>query len=178
MEDKVANTIGHEAERPLVVFSLDGRRYGLELDLVSRVIRAVAVTPLPQAPSIILGVIDLGGAVIPVVDIRRRFNLPPREIRLSDQLVIAAAGGMTVALLVDDTPGVIDARSEICSGAGKILPGAKFIDGAVTLDDGLVLIHDLGRLLSLEEETAIAGALNAAGFDAAANRAGGRPEEG
>jgi purine-binding chemotaxis protein CheW len=149
-------------ERPLVVFSLDGQRYALALERVERCFRAVAVTPLPQAPAIVLGIIDLGGQVVPVIDIRGRFGHPQREPRLSDHLVVARAGRRTVALLVDDTIGVIDGSTGKVVPAGEILPGLGSVDGAVKLDDGLILIHDLDRLLSLEEETAIDRALGAA----------------
>ena len=145
--------------RPLVVFSLDDQRYALALDRVRRSIRVVAITPLPEAPEIVLGIIDLGGVVIPVIDIRKRFNHPPRDLRLSDHLVIAETGRRTVALLVDETRGVIEASPESCSPAGEIVPGLELVDGAVRLEDGLILIHDLEHLLSLEEETSIDRAL-------------------
>ncbi len=150
------------AQRPLVVFSLDDQRYALALPSVQRCIRVVAITKLPDAPAVVLGIIDLGGAVIPVVDLRKRFDHPPREVRLSDHLVVARAGARTVALLVDETRGVIEASPESCAPAGEILPGLELVDGAVKLEDGLILIHDLQRLLSLDEQTAIDHALRAA----------------
>ena len=141
--------------RPLVVFSLDDQRYALALASVQRSIRVVAVTPLPETPPIVLGIIDLGGVVIPAIDVRKRFNHPPRDVRLSDHLVIATTGKRTVALLVDETNGVIEASPENFAPAGDILPGLGLVDGAMKLEDGLILIHNLERLLSLEEETAI-----------------------
>jgi purine-binding chemotaxis protein CheW len=147
--------------RPLVIFSLDGQRYALPLGRVQRCIRVVAITPLPEAPAIVLGIIDLAGMIIPVINIRRRFELPPRDASLSDHLIVATTGKRTVALLVDETKGVIEARSESYSPAGEVLPGLELVDGAVKLEDGLILIHDLERLLSLEEETAIDRALSA-----------------
>jgi purine-binding chemotaxis protein CheW len=152
---------GEAAEQPLVVFSLDGRRYALALARVRRSIRVVAITPLPGAPAMVLGIIDLGGVVIPVIDIRMRFNHPPREVRLSDHLIVATTGKRTVALLVDETRGVIQVTPEGYAPAGGILPRLDLVDGAVKLQDGLILIHDLERLLSLEEETAIDRALSA-----------------
>jgi purine-binding chemotaxis protein CheW len=147
------------AERFLVVFLLDDRRYALALDRVQRCLRVVAVTPLPEAPAIVLGIIDLGGVVIPVIDTRSRFHHPPREIHLSDHLLIATTGKRTVALLVDETKGVIEASPENHAPAEGILPRLEFVEGAVKLADGLILIHDLARLLSLDEETAIDRAL-------------------
>ena len=141
---------------------MDHQRYALALDCVQRSIRVIAFIPLPGAPAIVLGIIDLGGMVIPVINIRKRFNHPPRDFRLSDHLIIARTGKRTVALLVDETNGVVDGSPENIVPAGQILPGLVFVDGAVKLESGLILIHDLERLLSLEEETAIERALSAA----------------
>ncbi|MDD5307818.1 MAG: chemotaxis protein CheW [Deltaproteobacteria bacterium] len=145
--------------RFLVVFALDDQRYALALDRVQRSIRVVAVTPLPEAPAIVLGIIDFGGVIVPVINIRKRFNHPPRDVRLSDHLVIATTGKRTVALLVDETRGVIKASPGSYAPAAEIMPRLELVDGAMRLEDGLILIHDLERLLSLEEETAIDRAL-------------------
>jgi len=145
----------------LVVFSLADQRYALPLDRVRRAIRVVAFTPLPESPTIVLGIIDLGGVVIPVINLRERFNLRPRAVRLSDHLIIADTGKFTVALLADETMGVIEVQSSSCVPSNGIMPGLGLLDGAVKLADGLILIHDLGRLLSLEEESAIDRGLSA-----------------
>ena len=162
-----------EAERSLVVFSLDDQRYALALARVQRSIRVVAITPLPEAPAIVLGIFNLGGVVIPVVDIRKRFNHPPRDVRLSDHLIVATTGKRTVALLVDETKGVIEASPESYAPAGEIVPRLELLDGAIKLEDGLVLIHDLERLLSLDEETAIDRSLSATGGSVAPVPVGG-----
>ena len=67
----------------LVGFSLEGQRYALPLSVVRRVVFAVQVTLLPNAPGIVLGVVDFHGDVIPVLNVRRRFQLPERAIRVS-----------------------------------------------------------------------------------------------
>ena len=154
--------------RPLVVFLLDEQRYALALSQVLRCIRVVAITPLPDAPAIAMGIVDIGGLVVPVINIRERFEHQARDVRLSDQFLVATTGRRTVALLVDATTGVIEASPESLAAADEILPGSKLVDGAMRLPDGLILIHDLERLLSLEEDTAIGRALGAAaGRDAA-----------
>jgi purine-binding chemotaxis protein CheW len=167
MAAELVETRAEAREQPLVVFSLDDQRYALALARVQRAVRVVGITPLPKAPPIVLGIIDLGGVVIPVIDIRQRFNHPPRDVRLSDHLIVATTGKRTVALLVDETKGVIEASPESFAPAGEILPGLELVDGAMKLENGLILIHDLERLLSLEEETAIDRALSASsGSDA------------
>ena len=73
----------------LVVFFLNEQKYALYLPAVERVVSAIEVTPLPQAPDNVLGIINVMGKVITVVNIRKRFGLPEREIDLSDQFIIA-----------------------------------------------------------------------------------------
>src|SRR6266853_41985 len=80
----------------LVVFRLDEERYALRLDVVERIVQAAEVTPLPNAPTIVLGLIDLEGRVLPVLNVRRRFRLPEREIGPADQFLIARTERRTV----------------------------------------------------------------------------------
>ena len=163
MEALLAGTGIKAAQWPVVVFMLDDQRYALPLAQVKKSIRVVAITPLLEAPPIVLGIMDLGGAVIPVIDIRKRFGHPSRDIRLSDHLIVAATQRRTIAILVDESKGVVEISPQNYAPAEKILPGLKLVDGAMTLMDGLVLIHDLERLLSLDEETAIDRVLNDVG---------------
>jgi purine-binding chemotaxis protein CheW len=143
----------------LLIFSLDEQRYALRLAAVERVVRAAAVTALPKAPEIVLGVLDLQGRVIPVIDLRRRFNLPPRELRTSDQFVIAQANALTVALSVDGVESVLKGPGEAVLAADDILAGTTYLEGVTRTADGLVLIHDLATLLFPEEELLLAQAL-------------------
>ncbi len=146
----------------LVVFRLADQRYALRLGVVECFVRAVEVTPLPGAPAIVLGAIDVGGSVLPVLSLRRRFGLPEREIGVTDQFLIARTSSRTVALVVDEALGVIAVPGEAVTRAGRIVPGLEHVQGIVTLGDGLVLIHDLATCLSLEEKRALAEALDAA----------------
>jgi purine-binding chemotaxis protein CheW len=144
----------------MVVFILDEQRYGLPLSAVARAIRAVEVTPLPKAPDIVLGVVSVAGQVIPVFNIRKRFRLLEREVGLNDQLIIARTSRRAVALLVDSVTGVMNlSRREIVSPE-DIVPRTQYIEGVVKLEHGLVLIHDLDKFLSLDEERHLDRALN------------------
>ncbi len=142
-----------------VTFELDEHRYALKLSDIIRVINVVSITPLPQAPGIVLGVINNHGQIIPVVNLRLRFNLPERQLELADRLIIARSPKRNVALLVDAVSGVIEILPSSISTASSILPDTKYIDGAIRLSDGLILVHDLAQLLSLEEESALAAVL-------------------
>ena len=142
-----------------VVFTLDEQRYALYLHAVTRVVRIVEITHLPKAPEIIRGVVNVQGQVIPVVDIRKRFRLPEREPELSDQLIIANTASRSVALVVDAVEGVIEHSRQEMIPPEKILPGTEYIEGVIKLEDGLVLIHDLDKFLSLEEDKELDAAL-------------------
>jgi purine-binding chemotaxis protein CheW len=143
----------------LVLFALDEQRYALALASVERAVRAVAITSLPKAPSAVLGIVNVKGNVVPVYDLRRRFRLPEREINLTDQLMIARTSRQIVALLVDTVNGVFEVPEEEITSAEKILPEVEYVRGVVKLPDGLVLIHDLDRFLSSEEERILDEAL-------------------
>jgi purine-binding chemotaxis protein CheW len=142
----------------LVVWTLDAQRYALPLPVVERVVRAVATTPLPDAPVVILGVIDMHAQLMPVVNMRLRLHLPPREVALTDLLVVARGARRELAFFVDAVPGVID-RPPDTLPTNAVAAGDGCIAGIVRLPDGIVLIHDLDRLLSLDEERTLDVAL-------------------
>ena len=143
----------------LCLFTLDERRYALTLLCVERVVFVVDITPLPKAPPVVLGVVNVKGDIVPVYDVRRRFRLPQRAINLTDQLMIARTSQQTVALLVDSVDGVIEVAEEDIAAAQGILPDIEYVQGIVKLPDGLVLIHDLEQFLSAEEERTLDEAL-------------------
>jgi purine-binding chemotaxis protein CheW len=143
----------------LCLFTLDERRYALTLSCVERVVFVVDITPLPKAPPVVFGVINVKGNIVPVYDPRRRFRLPQRAINLTDQLMIARTARQTVALLVDSVDGVIEIAEEDIAAASGIFPDIEYVQGVVRLQDGLVLIHDLEQFLSAEEERTLDEAL-------------------
>jgi purine-binding chemotaxis protein CheW len=142
-----------------VVFTLDEQRYALYLSAVTRVVCTVEITSLPKAPEIVQGVVNVQGQVIPVVNIRKRFRLPEREMELGDQLIIASTARRSVALVVDAVEGVIEHSRQEMIPPEKILPGTEYIEGVIKLENGLVLIHDLDKFLSLEEDKELDTAL-------------------
>lgn len=145
--------------RRLVVFGIGGQRYALPLLAVERVLPMVAVSPLPKAPSVALGVINLHGQVVPVLNIRSRFGLPPRHYGLAGHLLVARTDRRILALPVDEVFGVKEAAAETVTPPGAVLPGLGYVAGIVTLADGLIFIHDLDTCLSLDEERRLAEAL-------------------
>jgi purine-binding chemotaxis protein CheW len=149
----------------LVHFNLDDQKYALFLSAVIRIIRVVEITGLPKAPEIVAGIINLQGQVIPVFDIRMRFRLPAREVRLDDQMIIATTAKWTVALSVDSVDDVIEIPEERITAAEQILPELGYLEGVIKTEGGIVLIHDLEKFLSLPEEKALGEAMEALNHD-------------
>jgi purine-binding chemotaxis protein CheW len=139
-----------------VVFWLDEDRYALPLAAVDRIVRAVHVTPMPRAPGIVLGAIDVQGRVLPVFNIRRRFGLPERTVDPADYFLIAHTARRTVVLVIDAAQGVF----EHAATAVNIAPDLEHIRGVIQLDDGLVLIHDLEHFLSPDEARVLDDAMS------------------
>lgn len=143
------------ASDQFVVFALDDQRYAVSLALVERIVRAVAVTTLPDGPDILLGVIDVRGRVVPVIDLRRKLGLPGRHVVPADHFLIVQANRRLVALVADEANGIVTLPLAAIAQSDAIYPGLKAIRGVARLDDGLVVIHDLLQFLSLEEAAAV-----------------------
>lgn len=148
-----------EMTNQYVVFVLDAQRYALHLSAVDRVVQMVHVTPLSKALDIVLGVVNIQGRVIPVINLRRRFRLPEREIALTDQLIVAHTARRPVALVADAVMDVVECSEQSLIAAQSILPAVDYLEGVVKLKDGLILVHDLDTFLSLDEENSLDRAL-------------------
>jgi purine-binding chemotaxis protein CheW len=112
----------------------------------------VEVTPLPKAPEIVLGVVNVHGRVIPVLSIRRRVGLIEGETSLSDHIIVADTASRSVALVVDAVIGVVERTAEEITVAEKIVPGTEYVEGIAKLEEGMLFIHNLDRFLSQHEE--------------------------
>jgi len=142
-----------------VTFHLDDGRYALPLAAVERIIRAVYVTQVPLAPSVVLGAIDIEGRIVPVLSVRRRLGLAERPIDPASQFLIAQTRWRRVALLIDAVETVIECPRAAIAEATLIAPQLEYIRGIIHLTDGLVLIQDLERLLSADEARGLDDAL-------------------
>jgi purine-binding chemotaxis protein CheW len=152
------------AELPpeLLVFEVGGQRFGLPAADVREVLRAVTLTPLPHAPALVEGVINVRGTLVPVLDIRARFRLPPKPLDHTDHLIVARAAGRLVALRVDRALELARPDAAAVERAEAVVPGVVYVAHLAKLPDGIVLIHDLNTFLSHAEAAALAEALSAA----------------
>ena len=143
----------------ILVFTLDARRYALLACDVVQVVRSVAITELPGAPLVVEGVIDVRGDILPVLNLRRRFDLPKRPPGLSDLLIIAAAGSRRIAVRVDAHAGVQRIDPAALSRTDDTLSQSRYVAGLARIPDGMVVIQDLASFLSEAESDSLARAL-------------------
>jgi purine-binding chemotaxis protein CheW len=157
-EDKMNKSI-HTATDQIVVFTLDELLYALPLPTVVKVIHAVEIRHLPEAPEIISGIINVKGRIIPVADIRKRFGLEEREIDPDDRIIIADTGKRHIAILVDTVTGIRDLAPRQMAVTKETLPFAEHLRGVAKIDDELILIYNLEQFLNLDEEKELEQAL-------------------
>jgi purine-binding chemotaxis protein CheW len=143
----------------VLLFTLEGQRYALPVVDVRELVRAVRLTPLPRAPDVVEGLMNLRGELLPVLDLRRRFRLPPRPLSPEDHFIVAQAGARRVVLHVDRTEEVLTLAPGTLDETPRSLPGVGYVAGAVKLPEGLVLVHDLRSFLSEAEALALDTAL-------------------
>jgi len=151
----------HTESEDLVIFGLDQHSYALRISVVQQILRMVEITPLPRAPAIVQGIINVRGSIVPVLRMRERFGLSPRASRLNDHLILARTSRRLVALAVDRVLGVTTRDAKEMTHPERILAGLDYVEGVVKLEDGLAFIHDLDTFLSLDEEIALDEALPA-----------------
>jgi purine-binding chemotaxis protein CheW len=152
-KEPAAEKQGMRQEIQLACFRVGSETYALDILRIKEIIRPQKLTPVPKAPPFIEGVINLRGAVIPVVDLRKRFD---REVGNNDRktrIIISALSGKIIGLMVDEVSEVRRySRQEIQPSpqflAGK---GAEFFLGVCRREDDLVMVLNLEKILSSEE---------------------------
>ncbi len=130
-----------------IIFALDDQHYALSVKSVKNVIRATALTYLSEAPDLVLGLLNLGGDFIPVIDIREQFALPPKNIQLSNRIIIADVSKYTIAFIADGVEDVVSLEKKPLDQSVDIFPGMeKFLAGISRHNGRNVLIYDINTL--------------------------------
>ena len=144
-------------EIQLAVLNVGGEKYALDIMRIREIQRHQSITRIPKVPDFIEGIINLRGAVIPIVDMRKRLDLAVTEPTRKTRIVIANVVNKIVGLLVDEVKEVVRVnRGDI--GAAPSLTrgiGAEYIMGVVKQKDDLLLLLDFDRILSTEERVRI-----------------------
>jgi purine-binding chemotaxis protein CheW len=147
--------------REVLVFEVGGQTYGLPTADVRELVRAVTITPLPNAPAAIEGVVNVRGRVLPVLDVRARFHLPAKPLDPSDHFIVASAGARGVILRVDRASHLALVDEASVQPPETLGASATYVAGVAKLEGGLVLIHDLTTFLSDAESASLDEALRA-----------------
>ncbi|HWS02996.1 MAG TPA: chemotaxis protein CheW [Gammaproteobacteria bacterium] len=132
-----------------VTFRLEEEVYGINVMQVQEVLRVTEIAPVPGAPDYVLGIINLRGNVVTVVDTRERLGLGSKEMEESTRIVIIEADKMVVGILVDAVAEVVDLRASEIESAPSVGndESSKYIQGVASRDGELLILVDLNKLL-------------------------------
>jgi purine-binding chemotaxis protein CheW len=149
-EDKAK--AGEDSAESWVLFLINEQIYALQLSEVERIIRSVEILPLPEAPPHVVGVINIHGSIIPVVDLRIRFGQPSRDIRVEDHFIVGRKGSVSVVLPVDAALTTV----EVQNGFKPVNAEAqsRCLRGVSSLDLGVVYALDLEKVAAGSEDFA------------------------
>ncbi len=138
--------------RQWVTFSLAGESYGIDVMSVQEVLRLTDIAPVPGAPHFVLGIINLRGSVVTVIDARTRLGFPTQEPTDVTRIVILEVAGQVMGMLVDSVAEVVEFRESDIESTPNVQSddGAKFM-GVFTRGDDLLIVVDLERFLAPDE---------------------------
>ncbi|MCR4430529.1 MAG: chemotaxis protein CheW [Tepidanaerobacteraceae bacterium] len=144
-----------EKIRQFVEFKLGEEEYGVDILQVKTIERMMPVTRVPKAPSFVEGVINLRGEIVPVIDLKKRFDLPPSQITDNTRIIIVSLEDITVGMIVDSATEVIQLPQEAIEPAPNITGGidSSFLDGVGKLDGKLLILLNLSKVLKPQEVT-------------------------
>ncbi len=142
-----------DLDEQYLTFRLNNQDYGIPILEVQEIKGMTEITPIPNSPVFIKGVINLRGTVVPIIDLRLRFNIEEAEYNDLTVIVVVNIKDKLAGLVVDSVSDVMNASSEQRSEApefeGQV--NRKFIDGLVQYEDRLVILLDIDKLADAEE---------------------------
>lgn len=141
----------------LVTFSIGGEEFGVEILTVQEIIRMLEITRVPKAPDFVEGVINLRGKVIPIIDLRKRFGLESKSYDKNTRIVVIEINKMIVGFVVDSVSEVLRIPEDTVEPPPPVVAGldSEYISGVGKLEDRLLILLDLDRLLSREEKSVL-----------------------
>lgn len=144
-------------EQQLVVFELSNELYGINIAMVESIIKVQAITKLPQTPAYVKGVTNLRGSVLPVIDLRTRFSLEEKEDSRQTRIMIVTLGSVKAGIIVDGVSEVLRVSDESIEPLPPMVNSVDsvFLKGIVRLEDRLIILLELSRVLNLEEQRAL-----------------------
>ena len=143
----------NDPEIQLVTFRLKDETYGINVMQVQEVLRVTDIAPVPGAPHDVMGIINLRGNVVTVIDTRMRFGLPQGEMDDLSRIIVIESEAQVVGILVDSVAEVADLRVSEIDSAPNVgnEESSRYIQGVASRDNNLLIVVDLNKLLSEEE---------------------------
>lgn len=134
----------------LVSFKLGNEEFGVDIRKVQEINRMVEITKIPQAPHFCEGVINLRGKVLPVIDLRKKFEMEIEEWTRNTRIVVCEDGNSIVGIIVDAVEEVLRIPSSTIEPAPKIVSsvGSDYINGVAKLDERLLIFLDVSKIIS------------------------------
>jgi purine-binding chemotaxis protein CheW len=141
----------------LVTFSIGDEEFGVDILKVQEIIRTMEITRVPRAPAFVEGVINLRGKVIPIIDLRKRFGLQTRGHDKNTRIIVIEISNMIVGFVVDSVSEVLRIPASTVEPPPPMVAGleSEYISGVGKLEDRLLILLDLNRLLSREERSVL-----------------------
>lgn len=149
-------------EVQLVLFKMSGRDFGVEIRQVREINRVGEITRVPKAPDFLEGVMNLRGRIVPVVDLKKRFKLPPAEQTSQSRIIIAEVGDQFIGLWVDRVSEVLKVPPQAVAPPPEMVLtiAGEYLSGLVEVQDRLVILLNLSRILRLDDLKALSEAEN------------------
>ena len=138
--------------KQFVVFQLEDELYGVDIHQVIRIEKMLPLTRVPNAPAFVMGVCNLRGSVIPVIDLKKRLALPSRQDE-NAKIIIVNVGKQVVGMTIDSTVDVSSIQSDEIEPSPTLVTGidAQFIQGVAKLSNRLLIILDMERVLTVDQ---------------------------
>ncbi|MCJ7616054.1 MAG: chemotaxis protein CheW [Desulfobacterales bacterium] len=136
-----------------IVFSINQQPFGIEIFKIKEVLSYRKITPLPQMKGFIKGIINLRGAIIPVFDLREKFNLPIEEYTQFHVIIVVEISGRVMGIVVDEISDVLEILPEEFQTTGNLPPNIRreYLKGVGKKGDEMIILLDMNHLLSHEE---------------------------
>jgi purine-binding chemotaxis protein CheW len=140
-------------EKQLVIFELGAENFGIDISSVESIVKMQEITSIPCSPDFIEGVTSHRGAILPVIDMGKRFSIPSLHWDKDSRIVVVTSNGMRVGMIVSAVSEVVTIDESIIEPPPPIVTSiqSKFISGIINIDSKLVIMLDLNLVLSKQE---------------------------